>query len=61
MTIGDRAGPGIDAEEVVPALERVIQTYLNHRESDEETFLSTYRRVGMPAFKEALYQTNNEI
>jgi len=59
MTIGDRAGPGIDAEEVVPALERVIQTYLSHRDSDEETFLSTYRRVGMPVFKEALYQTNN--
>ncbi|QMU57755.1 MAG: nitrite/sulfite reductase [Boseongicola sp.] len=54
-TVGERAGPGFTAEEIVPAVERLIETYLDLRESDDETFLSTYRRIGLPPFKAALY------
>ncbi len=54
-TIGERAGPGFSAEEIVPAIERLIDAYLAHRDGAEETFLQTYRRLGMVPFKTALY------
>ncbi len=54
-TIGERAGPGFAYDEIVPAIERLIYAYLDIRESEEETFLQTYRRVGLEPFKLALY------
>ncbi|KUJ80139.1 nitrite/sulfite reductase [Ruegeria profundi] len=53
--IGDRTGPGFAYDEIVPAVERIVDAYLEQRESSEETFLQTYRRVGMAPFKAALY------
>ncbi|WP_170595069.1 nitrite/sulfite reductase [Ruegeria arenilitoris] len=53
--IGDRTGPGFAYDEIVPAVERIVETYLEQRTSAEETFLETYRRVGMAPFKAALY------
>jgi sulfite reductase (NADPH) hemoprotein beta-component len=53
--IGERAGPGFSAEALVPAIERIIDTYLDVRREKAETFLQTYRRVGMAPFKAALY------
>ena len=53
--LGERTGPGFPAGEVVDAVERLIGTYLELRSDDGETFLATYRRVGMQPFKAALY------
>ncbi len=53
--IGERAGPGFSADDIVPAIERLIAAYLEHRDSADETFLQTYRRLGMAPFKAALY------
>ncbi|TNJ42786.1 nitrite/sulfite reductase [Phaeobacter sp. B1627] len=53
--VGTRTGPGFAYDEIVPAIERIITAYLELRESEEETFLQTYRRVGMDPFKAALY------
>ncbi|UWS06586.1 nitrite/sulfite reductase [Phaeobacter inhibens] len=53
--IGTRTGPGFAYDEIVPAVERLITAYLSLRDSAEETFLRTYRRVGMDPFKAALY------
>jgi sulfite reductase (NADPH) hemoprotein beta-component len=54
-TIGERAGPGFGADEIVPAIERLVTGYLGLRNNADETFLQTYRRLGMPPFKEILY------
>ncbi len=54
-TIGTRTGPGFAADEIIPAVERLIDAYLGLRESRDETFLEAYRRVGMEPFKAALY------
>ena len=54
-TIGTRAGPGFSADEIVPAIERLIVGYLDLRDSDDETFLQAYRRLGMEPFKAILY------
>ena len=53
--IGERAGPGFAYDEIVPAIERLIEAYLAHRETPDETFLDTYRRLGAAPFKAALY------
>ena len=53
--IGERAGPGFAYDEILPAIERLITAYLALRETPEETFLETYRRLGLAPFKAALY------
>ncbi len=52
--IGDRTGPGFSFEDVTGAMETLVGTYLDRRQ-EGETFLQTYRRLGMDVFKEALY------
>jgi len=52
--IGTRTGPGFAFEEVPDVIEKLVDRYLAIREPGE-TFLQTYRRAGMPAFKEAIY------
>ena len=54
-SIGERAGPGFSAEEIVPAIERLVLGYLDLRSGPEETFLATYRRLGAEPFKAVLY------
>ncbi|MGI9493850.1 MAG: nitrite/sulfite reductase, partial [Geminicoccaceae bacterium] len=55
LAIGERAGPGFDADQVVPAIERLIEAYLERRLSPKETFLMAFRRLGKAPFKRALY------
>jgi sulfite reductase (NADPH) hemoprotein beta-component len=53
--IGEKTGPGFSAEEILPAIERIVLAYLDLRLNAEETFLETYRRLGMEPFKAVLY------
>jgi sulfite reductase (NADPH) hemoprotein beta-component len=53
--IGERAGPGFSADEIIPAVERIVLAYLDLRTEPSETFLQAYRRVGLGPFKSALY------
>ena len=56
-TIGKRAGPGFSADDILPAIERLVLGYLDLRLSPTETFLQTYQRLGMAPFKSVLYDT----
>ncbi|MDB6182015.1 nitrite/sulfite reductase [Paracoccus fistulariae] len=53
--IGQRAGAGFPAEEVVPAIDRLLRAYLDIREDEGERFIDAYRRLGPAPFKAALY------
>ena len=53
--VGDRVGPGFSADEIVPAVERIVDTYLDLRTNSDETFIDTYNRTGLAPFKAALY------
>ncbi|MFP4274757.1 MAG: nitrite/sulfite reductase, partial [Paracoccaceae bacterium] len=53
--LGTRTGPGFGADEIVPAIERLVMAYLELRAGPEETFLQSWRRHGMAPFKAALY------
>jgi len=58
--IGERAGPGFGADEIVPAIERLVLGYLDLRLAPDETFLMTYRRLGLAPFKDILYPEKAE-
>ncbi|MGE0242107.1 MAG: nitrite/sulfite reductase, partial [Parvibaculaceae bacterium] len=53
-SIGTILGPGFAGEDVPDAIEKIVNTYLSHRQPGEE-FLAAYRRLGPQPFKEALY------
>jgi sulfite reductase (NADPH) hemoprotein beta-component len=53
--IGEKMGPGFAYDEVVPAVERLFEAYLDLRLEPGESFLAAYRRVGQEPFKAALY------
>ncbi|MGJ8559614.1 MAG: nitrite/sulfite reductase [Litorimonas sp.] len=52
--IGDKMGAGFSQDELIDGIERIVDFYMGERAGDER-FLDTYRRLGTPAFKEALY------
>ena len=53
--IGKIAGPGLRAEDVPAALERVIDVYRRIRTGKSERFIDVIERLGDEPFKEALY------
>ena len=54
-SLGDRTGPSFSREDIGGAVQRLIEVYLERRDSEDESFLETYRRVGMAPFKSRLY------
>ncbi|MEO1066341.1 MAG: nitrite/sulfite reductase [Pseudomonadota bacterium] len=54
-SIGKITGRGFTSDEIVNAVETVVDTYIGLRDGAEETFIDAYRRVGDAPFKEALY------
>ena len=48
--IGERLGPGLDAEDVPDAIESIVAVYLKHR-APSEPFIETVRRIGLEPFK----------
>ena len=52
--LGQRIGPAVELDEVVPLIRRLVDTYLSARE-DGEWFVDYVDRVGVEPFKEAAY------
>ena len=52
--VGDITGPGFSQDELIDAIERMVDFYLDNKEGDER-FIDAYRRLGLPKFKEVLY------
>ena len=58
--IGDRTGPGFAADALLPAIETILDTYVEHRLNADEHFLACYRRIGLTPFKKALYPSKQK-
>ncbi len=54
-SIGDIIGRGFGPDEIVDAIETIVETYLAIRSDAGERFIDAYRRLGPAPFKEALY------
>ena len=52
--IGKILGPSFSQEEIPDVVEKVVEVYLERREADE-SFLATFKRIGIDAFKERVY------
>jgi len=57
--IGKVIGPSFYADEIPDVITNVINTYVDQR-SAEESFIETYRRLGVAPFKEAAYKDKSE-
>jgi len=55
--LGRIVGPAFAADHVTDAVETIVETYVGLRQNGE-TFLDTYRRLGVDPFKEKLYATH---
>ena len=53
-SIGKILGPSFKQEDMPDVIEKILSTYLGERDG-EETFLDTYRRIGIDPFKERVY------
>ncbi|MFY0988962.1 nitrite/sulfite reductase [Halomonas sp. C05BenzN] len=53
-SLGKILGPSFSRESVPEVIDKVLQVYVGER-ADGETFLDTYRRIGLKPFKERVY------
>jgi sulfite reductase (NADPH) hemoprotein beta-component len=53
-SIGKILGPSFKQEDMPEVMDKILTTYVDLRE-EEESFLETYRRVGIDPFKERVY------
>jgi len=59
--LGQRTGPGFAHDQVIPALDRLVNTYLALRDGPSESFIDTLRRLGHDPFKAALYERDADV
>jgi sulfite reductase (NADPH) hemoprotein beta-component len=58
--IGEILGPGLPAEEVPDAIERIVGVYLAER-SEGESFIDNVRRIGLAPFKSAFQEAAHAV
>jgi len=58
VSLGDRLGPGIEKEKVAETIGRLLDVYVEQRD-EQESFLETYRRIGIEPFKQRVYPKKN--
>jgi sulfite reductase (NADPH) hemoprotein beta-component len=54
-TLGQLLGPAVPYDGVIDVIERVVDTYLDLRESQQEVFVDAVKRLGVTPFKERAY------
>ena len=54
-SLGKVIGPSFARAEVPDVIERLIECYLDHRDSDAERFIDVVHRIGVNPFKEFIY------
>jgi len=58
VSLGDRLGPGIEKEKVADTIGQLLDVYVEQRD-EQESFLETYRRIGIEPFKQRVYPKKN--
>jgi sulfite reductase (NADPH) hemoprotein beta-component len=57
-TIGERLGPAVSKQKITSVIKQILETYLDLRLYEDESFLTTFRRIGITPFKEKVYAAN---
>ena len=59
-SIGKIIGPSFSSEEIIEAIEKIVNVYLLKRKNKKETFLQTLNKVGLEPFKRKLYDNKSK-
>ncbi len=59
--IGQVMGPGFSSDEIIDAIEKLVDTYLKLRTGKDEDFLAAVRRIGMEPFQKAIYFAGDNL
>ena len=59
-SLGKVIGPSFAQEQVPGVIEKLIEVYLAERDSEEERFIDTVRRIGTEPFKDYVYGTDHQ-
>jgi len=59
-SLGQVLGRALSADEVPDAVERLIETYLEARDSEAERFVDVVQRIGIEPFRESVYGTTHQ-
>jgi sulfite reductase (NADPH) hemoprotein beta-component len=59
-TLGKVLGPSFARAEIADVIERLIQCYLERRDSDAERFIDVVHRIGVDPFKESVYGSTDK-
>jgi len=57
VLLGKVIGPAFARADIPDVIERLIDTYLEHRDSEAERFVDVVQRIGIEPFKERVYAT----
>jgi sulfite reductase (NADPH) hemoprotein beta-component len=60
VALGEVLGPSVRQQEVAGVIARVLDVYVQQRETPEETFLETLRRIGIGPFRERVYAADHQ-
>ncbi|NBA96554.1 nitrite/sulfite reductase [Pseudomonas sp. R5(2019)] len=58
--LGKVIGPSFSAQQVPQVIERIVDTFVDYREADEN-FIQTFARIGIEPFKERVYPRHEEV
>lgn len=59
-SLGKVIGPAFAQDQVPEVVEKLIEVYLEQRDSEHERFIDTVHRIGIEPFKEHVYGTNHQ-
>jgi sulfite reductase (NADPH) hemoprotein beta-component len=57
-SIGQIIGPSFSKNNLIPAIEKILETYEKNKQNDSDNFMSVFRRVGIKEFKKDLYDNS---
>jgi sulfite reductase (NADPH) hemoprotein beta-component len=55
VALGEVIGPSVAKERVAATIARILDVYIERRDSSDESFLQTVRRLGVAPFRERVY------
>ena len=57
-SIGKIIGASFSSSEIIPAIDKILDVYLEKRNNKNQTFIQTLEQIGLKPFQEALYDNN---
>jgi len=59
-SLGRVIGPAFSQEQVPEVIEKLIEVYLGQRDSEQERFIDTVRRIGIEPFRDYVYESHHQ-